>query len=85
MLSLLKQVSILQTAVGILPKGYTLNVPLPRVPREQSTMQSQVLLDIIPHYSVDTYMIPMYKGTCRIGERIAKANSPPWQPIAIIT
>jgi hypothetical protein len=71
--------------VGNLPKGYIRNVPLPRVPREQSTRQSRVLPDRIPHYSEDTYMIPTYKGTCRIGERIAKANSPPWQPIAINT
>jgi hypothetical protein len=74
-----------RTVVGNLPKGYIRNVPLPRVPREQSTRQSQVLPDTIPHYSEDTYMIPMYKGTCRIGERIAKADSPPWQPIATNT
>jgi hypothetical protein len=77
--------STLKGCVGNLPKGYICNVPLPRVPQEWSTRQSRVLPDRIPHYSEDTYMIPTYKGTCRIGERIAKANSPPWQPIAINT
>jgi hypothetical protein len=77
--------STLKGCVGNLPKGYIRNVPLPRVPEEQSTRQSQVLPDRIPHYSEDTFMIPTYKGTFRIGERIAKANSPPWQPITINT
>jgi hypothetical protein len=77
--------STLKGCVGNPPKGYIRNVPLPRVPQEQSTRQSQVLPDTIPHYSEDMYMIPTYKGTCRTGERIAKANSPPWQPIAINT
>jgi hypothetical protein len=71
--------------VGNLPKGYIRNVPLPRVPQKQSTRQARVLPDTIPHYYEDTYTIPKYKGTCRIGERIAEANSPPWQPIAINT
>jgi hypothetical protein len=77
--------STLKECVGNLPKRYIRNVPLPRVSQEQSTRQSRVLPDTIPHNSEDTYTIPPYKGTCRIGERIAKANSPPWQPITINT
>jgi hypothetical protein len=70
-----------QNGVGNLHKGYIRNVPLPRVPREQSTKQSQVPPNRIPHYYENTYTNPTYKGTCRIGERI----SPPWQPNAINT
>jgi hypothetical protein len=70
-----------ENVVGNLPKGYIRNVPLPRVPREQSTRQSRVPPNRIPHYYENTYANPMYKGTCRIRERI----SPPWQPNAINT
>ena len=73
--------STLKGCVGNLPKGYIRNVPLPRVPREQSTRQTQVPPDTIPHYYENMYTNPMYKSTCRIGERI----SPPWQPNAINT
>ncbi len=69
--------------VGNLPKRYIRNVPLPRVPQGQSTRQSQVLPNTIPHYYEDAYAIPTYKDTCRIEERLATANSPQWQPIAI--
>jgi hypothetical protein len=72
-------------SVGNLPKGYICNVPLPRVPQGQSTRQSQVLPNTIPHYYEDAFTIPMYKDTCRIEERVATANSPQWQPIAINT
>ncbi len=72
-------------SVGNLPKGYIFNVPLPRVPRGQSTRQSQVLPNTIPHYYEDVYAIPTYKDTCRIEERVATANSPQWQLIAINT
>jgi hypothetical protein len=73
--------STLKGCVGNLPKGHIRNVPLPRVPQEQSTRQSRVLPNTIPHYYENTYTNPMYKDTCRIGERI----SPPWQPNAINT
>ncbi len=72
-------------SVGNLPKGYIFNVPLPRIPQGQSTGQSQVLPNTIPHYYEDVYAIPTYKDTCRIEERVATANSPQWQPIAINT
>jgi hypothetical protein len=63
--------------VGNLPEGYIRNVRLPRVPRDQSTFQSRVPhVHTIPHYYEDTYGIPTYKDTCRIGERVATANSP---------
>jgi hypothetical protein len=48
-------------------------------------MQSQVLTNTIPHYYEDAYAIPTYKDTCTIEERVATANSPQWQPIAINT
>jgi hypothetical protein len=41
--------STLKGCVGNLPKGYIRNVPLPRVPRQQSIRQSQVLPNTIPH------------------------------------
>jgi hypothetical protein len=72
--------------VGNLPEGYIRNVPLPRVPRDQSTFQSRVPhVHRIPHYYEDTYGIPTYKDTCRIGERVATANSPQWQSLAVNT
>ena len=48
--------------VGNLPKGYIQNVPLPRVPRDQSTFQSRVptIRHTLPRYYEDTYAIPMY-------------------------
>ncbi len=70
--------------VGNLPKGYIRNVPLPRVPREQSTWQSQVLPNMIPHYYEDAYAIPMYKDTCRIEERVATATLPNGNPLPLI-
>jgi hypothetical protein len=74
------------STVGNLPKGYIQNVPLPRVPRDQSTFQSRVPpVHTIPGYYEDMYAIPTYNDTCRIGERVATANSPQWQPIAINT
>ncbi len=76
----------LKKCFGNLPKGFIRNVPLPQVPRDQSTFQSRVPhVHTIPHYYEDTYRIPMYKDTCRIGERLATANSPRWQSLAINT
>jgi hypothetical protein len=78
--------STLKGCVGNLPEGYIRNVPLPRVPRDQSTFQSRVPpVHTIPRYYEDMYAIPTYDSTCRIGERVATANSPQWQPIAINT
>ncbi len=77
--------STLKGCVGNLPKGYIRNVPLPRVPQGQSTRQSQVLPNKIPHYYEDAYASSTYKDTCRIEERVATANSPQWQPITINT
>jgi hypothetical protein len=58
--------------VGILPEGYIQNVPLPRVPRDQSTFQSRVPpVHTIPRYYEEAYVIPTYNSTCRIGERVA--------------
>ncbi len=78
--------STLKGCVRNLPEGYMCNVPLPQVPRDQSTFQSRVLhVHTIPHYYEDAYGIPTYKDTCRIGERVATANSPGWQSLAINT
>jgi len=51
--------------VGNLPKGYIGNVPLPRVPRDQSTFQSRVppVRHTLPCYYENTYAIPMYSDT----------------------
>ena len=73
-------------SVGNLPEGYIRNVPLPRVPRDQSTFQSRVPpVHTIPVYYEEKHVLPTYNSTCRIGERVATANSPQWQPIAINT
>ncbi len=72
--------------VGNLPEGYIRNSPLPRVPRDQSTFQTRVPpVHMIPVYYEETHVVPTYNSFCRIGERVATANSPQWQPIAIIT
>jgi hypothetical protein len=72
--------------VGNLPEGYIRNVPLPRVPRDQSTFQSRVpTVHALPVYYEETHVIPTYISTCRIGERVTPANSPRWQHIAINT
>ena len=61
-----------EVIVGNLPEGYIRNVPLPRVPRDQSTFQSRVPpVHTIPVYYEETHVIPMYNSTCRIGERVA--------------
>jgi hypothetical protein len=76
----------LKGCVGNLPEGYIQNVLLPRVPQDQSTFQSRVpTVHILPGYYEDMHVIPMYNSTCRIGERVATANSPQWQCIAINT
>jgi len=53
--------STLKGCVGNLPKGYIHNVPLPRVPQDQSTFQSRVppIRHTLPCYYEDTYAIPI--------------------------
>jgi hypothetical protein len=64
--------STLKGCVGNLPKGYIRNVPLPRVPRDQSTFTSRVPhVHALPVYYEGTHVIPTYNSTCRIGERVA--------------
>jgi len=60
-----------ECVIGILPEGYIRNVPLPRVPQDQSTFQSRVpTVHTIPGYYEDMHLIPMYNSACRIGERV---------------
>jgi hypothetical protein len=78
--------STLKGCLGNLPEGYIQNVPLPRVPRDQSTFQSRVHpVHTIPGYYEDMHVIPTYNSTCRTGERVATANSPQWQSLTINT
>jgi hypothetical protein len=64
--------STLKGCVGNLPEGYIQNVPLPRVPRDQSTFPSRVPhVHALPVYYEGTHVIPTYNSTCRIGERVA--------------
>jgi hypothetical protein len=78
--------STLKGCVGNLPEGYIRNVPPPQVPRDQSTFQSRVPpVHTIPGYCEDMDVIPTYNSACRSGERVATANSPRWQPLAINT
>jgi hypothetical protein len=64
--------STLKGCVGNLPKGYIRNVPLPRVPRDQSTFLSRVPhVHALPVYYKGTHVIPTCNSTCRIGERVA--------------
>ncbi len=72
--------------VGNLLEGYIRNVPLPRLPQDQSTFQSRVPpVHTIPGYYEDMYVILTYNSTGSIGERVALANSSRWQPLAINT
>jgi hypothetical protein len=67
-----KRPSTLKGCVGNLPEGYIQNVPLPQVPRNQSTFQSRVPpVHTLPVYYKETHRIPTYNSTCRIGERVA--------------
>jgi hypothetical protein len=69
--------------VGTLPKGYRCNVPLLRVPLQQSpTSQVQ---HTIPDYYELPYVAPMYTSPCSIVESAAYAFSPAWHAIAINT
>ena len=72
--------------VGNLPEGYIRNVPLPRVPRDQSTFQSRVpLVHTIPGYYATPYVIPTYVNPRSIVESATYAFSPAWHTIAINT
>jgi hypothetical protein len=69
--------STLKGCVGNLPEGYIRNVPLPRVPWDQSTFQSRVPpVHMLPVYYKETHIIPTYNSTCRIGERVAYRTLP---------
>jgi hypothetical protein len=75
--------STLKGCVGTLPKGYVRNVPLPRVPLQQST-RTQVR-HMIPDYYELPYGVPMHISPCSIVESAAYAFSPAWHTIAINT
>ncbi len=66
--------------VGTLPEGYVRNVPIPRVPVQQSAQSQQ-----IPDYYEDQYKVPTYVTPRSLVESAAYAFSPAWQAIAINT
>jgi hypothetical protein len=70
--------------VGTLPQGYIRNVPLPRVPREQSA-KSRLQVTTIPDYYEAPYVVPTYVSPRSIVESAAYAFSPAWHAIAINT
>ena len=76
--------STLKWCVGTLPKGYILNVPLPRVPRGQSA-KSHIQVTTIPDYYATPYVVPTYVSPRCLVESAAYALSPAWQAIAINT
>ena len=67
----------LKGCVGTLPQGYVHNVPLPKVPLQQSTMSHQ-----IPDYYKDQYRVPTYVTPCSLVESAAYVFSPSWQALA---
>jgi hypothetical protein len=68
--------------VGTLAQGYVRNVPLPRVPLQQSpTSQAHM----IPDFYEVLYVAPMYTTPRSIVESAACAFSPAWHAIAINT
>jgi hypothetical protein len=73
--------STLKGCDGTLPQGYLRNIPLPRVPRGQSTQSHQATW--IPDYYEDRYVVPTYNSPHSIVERAAFAFSPAWQVLAI--
>ena len=78
--------STLKGCVGNLPERYIQNVPLLRVPQDQSTFESRVPpVNMIPGYYKDMHVIPMYNSICRSAARVSTTNSPWWQPLAINT
>ena len=79
--------------VGTLPQGYVRNVPLPRIPLQQSTSSTQVHLgngtryqvNTIPDYYEVSHGVHPYDTTRSIVENAAYAFSPAWHAIAINT
>jgi hypothetical protein len=69
--------------VGTLPQGYVRNVPLPRIPLQQSTSSNQI--HTIPDYYEVSHGVPPYDTTRSIVENAAYAFSPAWHAIAINT
>jgi hypothetical protein len=68
--------------VGTLPQGYIRNIPLPRVPLQQSPTSQ---IHTIPDYYELPYVVPMYATPRSIVENAAYAFSPAWHAIAINT
>ncbi len=69
-------------SVGTLPQGHIRNVPLPRVPLQQSPTSQ---IHTIPDYYDLPYIVPAYATPHSIVENTAYAFSPAWQAIAINT
>jgi hypothetical protein len=76
------QPSTLKGCVGTLPQGYIRNVPLPRVPLQQSPTSQ---IHRIPDYYDLPYVVPTYATPCSIVENTACAFSLAWQAIAMNT
>ncbi len=72
--------------VGTLPQGYVRNVPLPRIPLQQSTntTSSNQVHTISDYYKVP-HGAPSYDTPRSIVENAAYAFSPAWHAIAINT
>jgi hypothetical protein len=68
--------------VGTLPQGYIRNVPLPRVPIQQSPTSQ---IHTIPDYYNLPYVVPTYATPRSIVENTACVFSLAWQAIAIYT
>jgi hypothetical protein len=78
--------STLKGCLGNLPKGYIRNIPLPRVPIQQSPMsQVSQVGHMIPDYFKLSYVDPTYDSPCSKVEGAAYVFSPAWHAIAIIT
>jgi hypothetical protein len=73
----------LKGCVGTLPQGYVRNVPLPRIPLQQSTSSNQI--HTIPDYYEVAHGVPPYDTARSIVENAAYAFSPTWHAIAINT
>jgi hypothetical protein len=76
------QPSTLKGYVGTLPQGYIRNVPLPRVPLQQSPTSQ---IHTIPDCYDLPYVVPTYATPCSIVENAVCAFSAAWQAIAINT
>ena len=76
--------STLKGCVGTLPQGYIRNVPLPRIPLQQSTTSSNQIHTIPDYYEVP-HGVPPYDTAHSIVKNAAYAYSPAWHAIAINT